>query len=213
MTLRIKTIDDRLRCRVPEMRSLDGRLSVERFAVGESDLGNYFEAVKYRRGTRPGEYTRLIMDNQLWMSDTDAERRDHYGPVLSHHHFPEAPALVNGLGLGCVIGALLDHPETPYVDVVEVSDRVLDTVGAWFVSEYGSRVRLHHDDALTIRWPVGSAWGVVWHDIWPHLSEDNLTDMARLHRMYGRRARWQGSWGRESILRQRRATMDAPWRR
>jgi hypothetical protein len=73
------------------------------------------------------------------------------------------------------------------------------------------RVTIHHADAYTIRWPVGIRWDVAWHDIWADMCEDNLPGMATLHRRYGRRVEWQGSWGRERILADRRRSRLYGW--
>jgi hypothetical protein len=45
---------------------------------------------------------------------------------------------------------------------------------------------------------------VAWHDVWANICEDNLPLMARLHRRYGRRVNWQGSWSKEVVLAARR---------
>lgn len=44
--------------------------------------------------------------------------------------------------------------------------------------------------------------------IWPEIVTTNLPEMTRLHRKYGRRVGWQGSWCREQLqyyARQERA--------
>lgn len=55
------------------------------------------------------------------------------------------------------------------------------------------------DGMLTIKWPTGTYWDVAWYDIWPEITSDNLEGMKRLHRSYGRRVGWQGSWARSLI--------------
>jgi hypothetical protein len=56
-------------------------------------------------------------------------------------------------------------------------------------------------DALTMKWPPHTRWNIAWHDIWPSISRDNLPEMKYLHRSYGHRVLWQGSWSRELIKR------------
>ena len=58
-------------------------------------------------------------------------------------------------------------------------------------------------DALQFM-PRGMKFTVVWHDIWNHICSDNLPDMHKLHRKYGRRTDWQGSWARHLCERQMR---------
>jgi hypothetical protein len=148
----------------------------------------------------PGEYTALFVDDVLWMSDTPDEKYDHYDPVaVAVRH--GGRVLINGLGLGMVVGAMLKIPHVEHVDVVEHDKRIIDAIGPHYA---GERCTIHHADAYTITWPVGSHWSVVWHDIWPSIGSDNLPEMGKLHRKYGRRADWQGSWARDLCERARK---------
>jgi len=90
------------------------------------------------------------------------------------------------------------------VDVVELEPDVVDLVGRYYSTE--SRVAFHVGDAYTHRFPPGTTCDVAWHDIWDNISSDN--DFATLHRRYGRRVRWQGSWCRDEALE-----ADRRWRR
>jgi hypothetical protein len=190
---------ERLRYRGPEIDDLGVR--VERFEVKPEDqmsMGQFLSHLMHSavgRGCPPGIYTGLRVDDVLWMSDTVAERKDHLEPVAMADLFKDGTGLVNGLGLGCVVGAMLDSLE--HVDVVERDERIIDTVGEWYRDTYGDRVTIIHGDALAYHWPKGCYWSVVWHDIWPKLSPENLPEMATLHRRFARRSAWQGSWGHE----------------
>lgn len=187
------SIMDAMTVTVPE-GELDG-LRVERFTVEENSIENLRLAIKGGRSTRPGTYTALRDGGRLWMSDTDAEKHDHHAPLYKIMRTQADRVLINGLGLGMVLGAVLSFGFVEHVDVVEIDERVINLVGPHYADP---RVTIHHADAYeqAKRWPVGTRWGVAWHDIWPHLCEDNLPEMARLHRSYGRRVDWQGSWGK-----------------
>ena len=185
---------------VPE-GECDG-MRVERFTV-EEDASN-LSFIQYRgRGVEPGTYTRLMAGKTVWMSDTRSEWRDHYPAVYQIRQSETKWVLINGLGLGMVVKAALDQPHVERVDVVEIDPRVIKLVGPTYLAD--PRVTIHEEDALKQMklWPTGAQWDVVWHDIWPTICEDNLAEMSRLHRSYGRRADWQGSWSRESLLAQR----------
>lgn len=190
-----------LRCQVPPMAH-DG-VVVEQFEVGTivDDLEACVIALQ-GRGTRPGRYTRLVVDDVLWMSDTDAERRDHLEPVMAARAAAGGNGLVNGLGLGLVVHAMLDH--LAHVDVVEQNERVIASVGEWYRAKFGDRITIHHADAYDITWPTGTRWDVAWHDIWPTLTVDDLDRHAKLSRRYGRRVGWQGCWGHTLLLREAR---------
>lgn len=191
---------------IPEGK-LDG-VRVERFTLSEADI----LATAWRLGARaatPGTYTKLVMDGALWMSDTPAEFRDHSNAVYMIKRPETRRVLINGLGIGMVVKAAVDAPHVEHIDVVELDKRVVDLIGPHY--EADPRVTIHHADAYTIDWPKGTRWDVVWNDIWLDLCTDNLDLMAKLHRKYGRRAGWQGSWGKELLRRQRDQERRSGW--
>lgn len=184
---------------IPE-GELDG-MSVKRFTVEADSIGGMRQALKGRPVT-PGTYTKLTGDGKFWMSDTPAERSDH-GPFL--HKALELKAervLINGLGLGMVLRAVLSFDHVRHVDVVEVDKRVIKLVGPHYAVD--PRVHIHHADAREKNWPVGTRWDVGWSDIWPNVSTDDLSDMTKMNRSYGRRCTWHGCWGQERLIRSAR---------
>jgi len=186
---------------IPE-GELDG-IRVERFTVSDFSSGMSF-IKNPGRGVPAGEYTRLIEGkHHIWMSDTPAEWWDHW-PIIDRLRAPTSKrVLINGLGLGMVIQAALDHEHVEHVDVVESDKRVISLVGPYYTID--ERVTIHHADAFeqSKTWPKDTRWNLAWHDIWADLCEDNLQEMFKLHRSYGRRVDWQGSWGKEDLIRQR----------
>lgn len=175
---------------VPEGVSGDWR--VERFTVSEEDaqMDRIRNMFKGRRSVDAGTYTRLMRGGYLVMSDTRDEKSD-------HSYFVRAATghvLINGLGLGMVLNAVLQKPDVTHVTVVEASADVIALVGPHYA---GPRVTIVHSDAMTYQPPKGERFGAVWHDIWDDITADNLEDMKTLHRRYGRRTDWQGSWARE----------------
>src|ERR1039458_3992636 len=92
---------DAMTVTVPE-GELDG-LRVERFTVEEHSIKNLRLAMRGARQTRPGTYTKLTGDGTLWMSDTDAEKRDHMEAVRVIQRPGTNRVLINGLGLGMVL--------------------------------------------------------------------------------------------------------------
>jgi len=150
-------------------------------------------------GRSPGEIgdviTMLVHNKRgVVMSDSRAERRDHIGFVAN----AKGRVLINGLGLGMCLAAALakvDADGSPVVTratVVEVDPDVIALVGAHYQSD--PRVEIVHASAFDYQPPKGASYGAVWHDIWDTICADNLPEMTRLHRKYGRRADWQGSW-------------------
>jgi hypothetical protein len=153
-----------------------------------------------------GEYTKLQeripnhpKDGVVWMSDTPAELIDHL-PAARRIADPSTKrVLIMGLGLGCIakLAASFDHVEQIYV--VERDARVIKLVGRWFKDE---RVHVIEGDAYDL--PVGPSehWDVIWHDIWPHIDEENLLGMHYLHHKYREHCTWQGMWALELCMMQ-----------
>lgn len=182
-----------------------GAWRVERFVVDEAgsrwaDLQDSLHGCGGRY-VPPGTYTRLVRGGGVWeetvMSDTPAE----VGDFLEVVDRASGVCLVNGLGLGVVVNALLLKEEVERVDVVEISEEVISLVGAHWLGRFGGRLRIVCGDAFVWRPARGVVYDVVWHDVWDGICGDNLEGMKRLHRAYGRRARWQGSWARELCRR------------
>lgn len=145
-----------------------------------------------------GEYKRLVINGTLMMSNTPMERISN-GWIIK---WGQGRILINGLGLGCVLTALLKKPEVTEIWVVENNRDVIKLV--WPTFKDDPRVKLIEADAMTYKPPKGEMFDYVWHDIWPDINTDNLKDMAVLHRRYARRCKHQNSWTKEYLMRKRR---------
>lgn len=195
-------IDDR----IPNVDIPDGKSGdwfVEKFEVNEKELWLFnlrcdIHGSSNRR-MEPGTYTRLVRGGAVVMSDTPAEKRDHLEPVLE----ATGHVLVNGLGLGMVATACLLKDEVDKVTAVEISPDVIKLVAPTLQDRFGDRLEVVQADALKWKAPRGQRFNVVWHDIWSTICGDNLPAMSTLHRKYGRRCDWQGSWSRDEIGRWR----------
>lgn len=182
-----------------------GAWSVERFTVNPSSI----EALRLSmsgRSIRAGEYTALRHKGRgVVMSDTPAEMQDHYGFIRS----ATGHVLINGLGIGMCLNAALLKPEVTRATVIEIDADVIALVGPHYLKD--SRVQIIHSSAFDYPPPKGVRYGAVWHDIWDAICADNLSEMTRLHRKYGRLTEWQGSWCKEQCQRADRETRE--WRR
>jgi spermidine synthase len=106
----------------------------------------------------------------------------------------EGHVLINGLGLGVCLKAVLEKKEVIKVTVIEKSEDVIKLVAPSFQDD---RVEIINADAFEYKPPKGVVYDVVWHDIWQDICTDNLEQMKKLHRKYGRKCKWQGSWSRK----------------
>jgi hypothetical protein len=192
---------------------------IQHYTIGQRDKHRLARVVNegMDRDTGWGEFTRLVEeapdgredenDNwftgpdgkryRIWMSDTRAEIMEH-GPILNKlwlaEEFQGVSVLINGLGLGVIARAAVINPGVERVDVVEINPKIAELVGPLIPSP---KLHIHVANAFNIRWPKGTTWDLAWHDIWPTISDENLPQMAALHRKYGHRVGWQGSWQRE----------------
>lgn len=167
-----------------------GPWSVQRFSVSEREAKmSQLQAIMHGRGyVPPGTYTQLLHERRgIVMSDTPDEMRDHRGFVYQ----AKGQVLINGLGLGMALAAILKKPEVKGVTVIEIDPDVIALVGPAFV---GDRVAIINADAFLFQPPKGERYNVAWHDIWDDICGDNLAQMTTLKRKYGRRVDWQGCW-------------------
>lgn len=192
---------------VPEGTS--GAWRVERFAVTEADAA--FSALRSLanggRCSPAGTYTRLLHGRSIVMSDTPDEIRDH----LDFIRRAQGRVLIHGLGLGMCLQGVADKPSVEHVTVVELSADVIRLVAPHYSARYCERLTVVQGDAYTWQPPKGARWDAVWHDVWNTLCTSNLPHMHKLHRRFGRRCDWQGSWGR-ALLEARKRREAREWR-
>ena len=185
-----------IRVDVPEGQSGDWR--IERFTVDDAgaSMHNLRDSIHGGgRGIVAGKYTKLMRGNTIVMSDTPAEIADHSYFVRSR---AKGNVLINGLGLGWAVEALLQSEKVKTITVVEKSKDVINLVKQHYYDKCpkDKYLIIVHADALDYKPKRGQRFDAVWHDIWDYICGDNLEDMKTLHRKYGRRCDWQGSWCR-----------------
>ena len=178
-----------------------GPWSLSEINVSEDDefrqrMQAIFQPVQ--RFVRQGKYTTLERDGVTVMTDTDDELLDLWDFTVKAAYSERI--LINGLGLGCAVKIALQFDNVKHIDVVEFSKDVIKLTSPLFDDP---RLVIHQGDAYTYKFPPGMRWDIAWHDIWDEISADN--DFATLHRRYGHRVEWQGSWARKVAVKVRRA--------
>ena len=180
-----------IKINVPDGKS--GNYEVETFTVREDDarLMRIRSIFGSGRGLiQPGEYKKLKRDGVMVMSNAPDEIRD-FMPFV---HRSRGSVLVNGLGLGVLLRALLAKDEVEEVTVIEKSADVIKLVAPTYAHD--KRLTIIHADAFEYKPPKGKRYNCVWHDIWDTICSDNLPEMKTLHRKYGRCSDFQLSWCR-----------------
>lgn len=196
----------RIEVAVPDGKSGDWK--VEGFSISEEAASAHNMRAMFQPGNRtvePGSYKKLTRNGDVIMSNTPAEIRDHVGFITIAKELG-GHVLINGLGLGVALVEVLTSDAIEKVTVVEASADVIALTGATYAKD--DRVHIVKADAFEYKAPVGSRFSAVWHDIWDTICADNLEEMKRLHRKYGTRSKWQGSWCREEC-----EFMERQWRR
>lgn len=184
-----------------------GDARIEKYSISKDEAAMFVvqsTSSGYPSRLRAGDYTRLILRGKLQMADT-------FDELLDHFDFIDRAAgniLVNGLGLGVAVRAILMKPKDArvrMVTAVEIDPDVIALVGGHLIRRFGQdRLRLVQADALEYTPPRGERFDCVWHDIWPDATMDNWDEMKRLHRKYGQRCDFQDSWKRGWVKRQLR---------
>jgi len=192
---------------VPEGKS--GNWEAARFEVTEDGaaLENIQAMFGGGRTITPGTYIRLTHHGHVIMSDTPAEMSDLSEPIRiakQLYRSKSRDVLINGLGLGVVLQTILDDPTIEHLTIIEQSADVIALVAPHWKNKYGDRLTIIHANAFEWKPPKNTRYCVVWHDIWNNITSDNLPEMHRLHRKYGRRCDWQGSWCRWECEQARR---------
>ena len=169
-------------------------VAIEKFTVGKNED---WRGMINGRYVPEGTYTRLLIKGRIVMSDTPSEMRDHSEAVYE----ATGSCLINGLGIGMVLKNILLKKDVTDVTVIELNNNVIGLVAPYYKDK---RVNIIQADAYEYQPPKGKRYNMVWHDIWNDICTDNLEEMAKLHRKYGRRCDWQGSWGKEICLYHKR---------
>jgi len=156
----------------------------------------------------PGKYVRLLVNGGVMMSDTRMERLSN-SHVVRH---AKGDVLISGLGLGMLLVPILAKPEVTSLTVLEkyqdVIDIVLPQLQAKLPPEHMAKLKVVLADVLEFKVKElgGQKFDVVYHDIWPDICTDNLTEVTALKRKFAKSLKpegWQGAW-MEDTLRSRR---------
>lgn len=147
-----------------------------------------------------GTYVHLLVHGILYMSDTPMEKHSNRDFVVK----ARGDVLVAGLGIGFAILPVLRKPEVSSVLVVELHQDVIDLVEPHLrvaAGEHANKLQVVCGDIDEFAPARNQAWDVVYFDIWPSITIDNLAQMKVLHRKFSRRKRyWMGSWSHKTLL-------------
>lgn len=183
-------------CNVPNGKS--GGWKVDETVVTEeqaamSRIRAALNPSRHWEEVKPGTYKRLCHGGTVVMSNTQMECHE----LRRFVELAEGRVLINGLGLGVALTAVLKKPEVTFVRVIEKSPDVLRLVEPSFNDP---RLEIMAGDALTYKPARGEKYDVIWHDIWNDICGDNLAEIRLLRKRWAQRCGWQGCWS-EAMLR------------
>lgn len=205
---------DRMIPMLPFLREIEkGEAKVEHFEVE-----SYWAAISSIRGDNipEGKYVRLMINGQLYMSDTYEEKKTNLTVVRRAH----GRVLIAGLGLGVILVPMLHNPEVKEIVVVEKSKGVIDAVEHQLRREFleaSEKLKVINDDIFKWRPEKGEKFNVLYFDIWKDICVDNLKEMAKLHRIYWRYKDkedpqvYMDSWNCDLLKYQRERDRRAGW--
>jgi len=171
-----------------------GDFKVESFFVSEEQakIFNMKQDIKgLGRGIISGEYKRLIFKNEVVMSNTPAEIYDHI-PFFREVQKRGGHILINGLGLGMCINAVLEFKNIKSITVYELEQDVIDLVAPTFFDD--EKVHIVKRNAFDGPASPDCHFDVVWHDIWSDICHDNYWNMLNLMEKYDLCCDWQSCW-------------------
>jgi len=154
-----------------------------------------------------GTFTQLLVDGDVWMTDTPAEIQDLWEVDSEMLCNNDGSMLIVGLGIGVLLNrAIVKHHMTE-IDVVEMDPRVLKAVGPYYeamAEEHGVNLRLHEADIHKWRVPRGAYWDVGFFDIWATINDDDMAEVKRLRDRFRTRLGWFGAWAQAERIGQRK---------
>ena len=168
---------------------ISGEWEVKSFTVSKDD--SEFASMRAifnggRGGITAGNYKKLKRNGTIVMSNTPDEIED----FAHFSYMAKGKVLVNGLGLGVLLKSLLLKDDITQITVIEKSADVIKLVAPTYKDK---RLNIIHADAFEYKPEKGIRFDCVWHDIWDFITSDNLPEMKKLTRKYGRSADYQES--------------------
>lgn len=157
-----------------------------------------------------GKYARLIIDNEIMMSDTDMEKRSN-SYVINNAN---GHVLIAGLGLGMIILPLLDKPEIKSITVVEKNQNVINLIYPYLKS---SKLTVINADIFEWKPEKTIKYDCIYFDIWAIITTENIPEIKRLHYKFKNKLNrdnpncWMKSWQYEELKYRRKQENKKYW--
>ena len=192
-----------------------GTARVEHYTISEADaqFSQMRAVVTARRNEAvdAGKHVRLYVDGTLAMSDTCMERCSNYSFVRKAN----GNVLIAGLGLGLILLPALQKKEVKLIQVVEKNEDVMSVVVPQlhkYIRDHklNRRLMVVNADIFKYKPYKDEKWDTIYFDIWPTICTDNLKEITKLKRKFGRRLNrenskcWMGAWQEDHLRNKKR---------
>lgn len=188
----MKQVNEVFKLKVGEKREW-GNATLSCIQIDYEPIDLAFMNMRSRRNTGTslfnianGEYVRLQIDGELFMSDTPMELNSNSGIIEKAN----GSVLIGGLGIGLLLLNLqekLNDGTITEIVVVENNKDVIDLVGPYYKNP---KIKIHHADIFDlVEDPAfkGRKFDTIYLDIWASLNEDVYEEMKVLQRAFKRR--------------------------
>ena len=148
-----------------------------------------------------GEYTRLVINGQLVMSDTPLECRTN----RSFIEMVNGDILIAGLGIGLLPYNLLFTEKESVVNSVTVIEKNKDLIDLLEPVFKHKKLKIINDDIF--KFETKEKFNYIYFDIWPDFNSDNLEDMKLLEKKFRKNLVKNGkidSWSKDICKRLKR---------
>lgn len=130
--------------------------------------GSYNEVA----GLKPGKYVKLLIGNNVVMSNTDMEiQTNEYIISVANGH-----VLIGGLGLGMIVLPIQEKDDVKSITVVESNKDVIDLVTKYL--PLNDKVTIVHGDIF--KYAPTQKFDTIYCDIWTNITADNWPEMKTL---------------------------------
>jgi hypothetical protein len=128
----------------------------------------------------PGDYIKLYVDGELYMSDTDMERNTNREFCAKAN----GDVMIAGLGIGLVLHNLrasVNSGKVKSITVIEKYQDVIDLVAPKYAD---MPIRFVCADVLSYEPNPTERYDTIYFDIWPTISADNFAEMDMLKKRW-----------------------------
>ncbi|MBO6293441.1 MAG: hypothetical protein J6N51_14475 [Selenomonas sp.] len=170
-----------------------GNAEIQKFTISPYD----FRAIYLDHLIEGKEYVRLMVDNEIMMSDAPMEQISNEWVVENAH----GDMLIAGLGIGLILLPIMEKVDVTSVIVVETNQNIIDIVAPQL--QFNKKVKIIHGNIF--EYTPNKQYDCIYFDIWPTICRDNAGEMESLMDKFGDYLKdspnvWMKCWQEDYVL-------------